>query len=112
MFQRSDRIAALIKEEIACMLLFGGLKDPRVQGSRVTEVKVSKDLSKATVFVSSDNELEHHEIVEGFINASGFIKRTLSKKLYMKKMPNLFFVYDNSVENLDKIETILRRLND
>ena len=112
MFKRSDRIAVLIKEEIASMLLFGSLKDPRIQGSRITDVKVSGDLTKATVFVSSDNDDSEDKTIEGFMKASGFIKKSLSKKLYIRKMPNLFFVYDNSASNMEKIESILRTLND
>ncbi len=112
MFQRSERISVLIKEEIAAMLLFGGLKDPRVQGARITEVKVTKDLTKATIFVTSDNEIAKEEVIIGFMNASGFIKKELSGKLYIRKMPNLFFVYDDSQESINKIEEILKSLHD
>ena len=109
MSKRSNKIANLIKIEISNMLLFGELKDPRLNGVVITNVKVTDDIGKATVFFNKGVEAELDEIIVGFKNATGFIRRTLAKNLYLKRVPNLFFIYDEQLDQMEKIENLLKK---
>jgi ribosome-binding factor A len=110
MYKRSDRVSKLIKIEISNMLLFGELKDPRIQGAKITNVDVANDLSKAKVYFSIEEGMSSDDAITGFRNAKGFIRRRLGEVLYMKKIPNIFFIYDHSVEDLNKIEEIIKKI--
>ena len=111
MSKRSNKIANLIKVEISNMLLFGELKDPRLQGVYISNVKVSDDIGKATIMFTKNEDLEVENILSGFQKASGFIRKTLAKNLYLKRVPNLFFVYNNVMEQTEKIDLLLRKLH-
>jgi len=106
---RMNRIAAQIREEIGSMIIRGIIKDPRVTTSlSVTEVKVSRDVSTAKVYVSSfqdSRELENG--VEALNHAAGFIQSRLAKHLHTRNTPRLHFIDDHSVEyGIDMIKKI------
>ena len=109
MSKRSNKIANLIKVEISNMLLFGELKDPRLKEIVITNVKVTDDIGKATIFFNKGVESELDKIMAGFKNATGFIRKTLAKKLYLKRVPNLFFIYDEQLDQMEKIENLLKK---
>ena len=111
MSKRSNRIGNLIKVEISNMILFGDLKDPRLQGVFITNVKVSDDIGKATIMFSKSKDMEVGNILEGFKKASGFIRKNLAKNLYLKRVPSLFFIYDDTMEQVEKIDLLLNKLN-
>lgn len=97
---RKNRIAAQILEEISRMIIQGVIKDPRVTSSlSITEVKVSKDISSAKVYISSfasQNELENG--VKALNHAAGFIQARLGKHLHTRNTPKLDFREDHSIE--------------
>ncbi len=111
MFKRSDRVAKLIQVEVSNMLLFGELKDPRIQGAKIVNVNVSDDLSKAKIFFSVEKGINSEDTLTGFRNAKGFIRKRLAEILYMKKIPNLFFIYDTSDDKISRIEEIIRKIH-
>ena len=79
----------------------GIVKDPRVSGLiSVTEVKVSKDIAYADVFISSiQSEKKMQKIVDGLNHAAGFIQRKLGDTLHMRATPKLRFKPDTSIEH-------------
>ncbi len=112
-YSRSERVADLLKEEIAGML-FSEIKDPRVQGLvTIMAVKVSKDLRHATLSVSvlGDREAEERAIA-GLDKAAGFIRFTLGKRLKIKRIPALHFKIDRSLDAQEHIEKLLRNLHE
>ncbi len=111
MNKRSERVSKLIKIEITNMLLFGEIKDPRVKDAKITNVEVAPDLSKAKIFFSLDEQNSSDDAINGFKRAKGFIRSRLAEVLYMKKIPNLFFIYDHSLEDLNKIEEIIKKIH-
>jgi ribosome-binding factor A len=65
----------------------------------VTEVSLSPDLRHAKVFVSTlGNEINKEDMLAGFNNASGFLRRELASHLKLKYTPQLSFHYDDSIE--------------
>ena len=113
-YKRSDRVADLLKKEIAD-LVFRRVKDPRVAGVTISGVDVSGDLKQARVFFcvmgrGSDEDAKNNA-VEGLEKARGFIRLELGRRLSLRYVPQLQFEYDTSFEYGDKIERLLRDLH-
>jgi ribosome-binding factor A len=113
-YKRSDRIADLLQQEIAELLL-RRVKDPRVAGITITGVDVTSDLQNAKIFyclMGTHGEQERAHASEGLKKAAGFIRQELGRRLYMKHVPRLDFRYDTSFEYGDKIERLLKKLHE
>ncbi len=99
MAHRIERVNSLIREEIS-ELLQRQVKDPRL-GSfvTVTEVSTSSDLKYARVFVSHIGSGEdRQEILRTLAAASGFFRNELGRRLRMRRIPELNFEWDDSIE--------------
>ncbi len=112
-FSRSERVADLLKEEVAKMLL-SEVKDPRVQGLvTVISVKVTKDLRHANFFVTVIGGLSAEKAaIKGLHKASGFIRRSLGKRLHIRRIPELHFKLDETVKAQQHIEGLLRKIHE
>ena len=112
---RINRITSDVK--IALSELMRELKDPRVSKLlSIVKVDVSGDLSYATVYVSA---IEGYEAtvnsVKALKSASGFLRRELGARLSLRKVPELRFVADDSIEysaNISKIIDSFKEEND
>jgi len=99
MAHRIPRLNSLFRHEIS-ELLQRQVKDPRL-GSFVTvnEVSISPDLRYAKIFVSHiGSEEEKQETLNALASASGFFRRELSKRLKLRRIPELNFQWDDSIE--------------
>jgi ribosome-binding factor A len=106
---RKNRVAELLLQAISDMVILK-IKDPRVQGITITEVRLSGDLKTASVYFSSltDGKAEDHK--KGLENAAGFIRRQLRSELDLKYIPELSFFYDTSFDNFTHINKLLKQL--
>ena len=86
------------------------IKDERIQFVTVTAAKITSDLSFAKVYVTVLNDKERENILKLLNKASNFIERELSKKIEIRKMPNITFVYDESIDYANHIEHIIEGL--
>ncbi len=110
-FPRSDRVGGLIKKNLSD-LLQKKIKDPRLQMTTITNVKMSADLRHARIyFIKSGGEKSKVEAIEGFKNALGYVKRTLARQLGLRYMPELKFFYDESFDHGSHIDKILHSLD-
>jgi ribosome-binding factor A len=92
------RLADQIQRDLA-ELIRREVKDPRVGLVTITGVEVSRDLSHAKVYVSSlAAEETHQATVEALQHAAGFLRARLGHALRVRQVPDLHFVYDESVE--------------
>ena len=104
---RKGRLGGEIKKIISELLL-RELKDPRLTDKMIsiTDVEVSADGSYATVYLSvlggsvSDDASgkEKEEVIEGLSQASGFIRKTIGRRIKIKHVPELSFKVDESLE--------------
>jgi ribosome-binding factor A len=95
---RGARIADQIQRELA-ELIRTELRDPRVGLVTLTGVELSRDQSHAKVFftvLGADAGGEH--ALEGLGRAAGFLRSELARRLTTRKVPELHFAYDESVE--------------
>jgi ribosome-binding factor A len=110
--KRADRIADLILKELAEVLL-RRVKDPRLAGITLTNVEVSPDLRHAKVYYSllGDNE-KRIEAAVGLESARGFVKRELGKGLHLRRIPDISFCFDASLEHGSNIDRLLAELKE
>ncbi len=90
------------------------LKDPRINGSMLTVVKVdvSGDRSVARVYISSFEGIEKaKEAVKGLESAGGFLKREISNVLHIRKSPELRFIADDSTAYSAHIAKVIKDLD-
>ena len=95
-------ISNIIKEEV---------KDERIDFVTVTDVSITNDLSHAKVYVTVLKDEERDNAIKALNKARGFIEMELSKRVDIRKMPEMKFVYDESIEYSNNIENIIERLN-
>lgn len=112
-FKRSDRVADLIKEEVASMILFGGIKDPRIGFVTITHVEMTPDLKEARIYFSQIGSVKDREKSrDGLNHASGFIRRNLAKSLSLRHIPKISFFFDDSLEYSERIEKVIREIKE
>jgi len=99
MAHRIERVNNLIRHEIS-QLLQRQVKDPRLDSFvAVTEVSTSPDLRYAKVFVSCmGSEEEKQEMLSGLVAATGFFRNKLARRLRLRRIPELSFEWDDSIE--------------
>jgi len=100
MSRRNERTSKLIQREISG-LLEREVNDPRLSKLiSVTEVALSPDMKYAKIFVSTlGDEMDNkEEMLAGFNNASGFLRKELASHLKLRYTPQLSFHYDDSIE--------------
>lgn len=104
---KADRMDHILMREISNILQFE-LKNPKLGFVTVTDVQCTKDLSLAKVYVSFLGKQDRNDAGMRVLNQSkGFIRSNLAKKIKIRKMPDLIFVQDTSLEQGNKIEKIL-----
>ncbi|MDG3145709.1 30S ribosome-binding factor RbfA [Streptococcus suis] len=108
---RIDRVGMEIKREVN-EILQKKVRDPRVQGVTITDVQMVGDLSMAKVYytIMSDLASDNQKAQIGLEKATGTIKRELGRKLTLYKIPDLVFEKDQSIEYGNKIDQMLRAL--
>lgn len=97
-FSRGRRIADLIQRELSG-LLRTEVQDPRIGMVTINEVKVSRDLAFADVYVTMLGQDDHDAAIVALENAAGFLRSQLAKVLKTRVTPRLRFHYDDSIEN-------------
>ena len=104
---RINRITSDIK--ITLSELLREIKDPRVSKLlSIVKVDVSGDLSYATVYVSAIEGYEQTvSSVKALKGAARYLRRELGSKLMLRKVPELRFVADDSIEQSANISKII-----
>lgn len=106
--QRSHRIGDQIQKEISS-LLTKGLKDPRIGFVTITGVEVTPDLHLARVYYSVMGDSEaRSNTATGLAKATPFIRRELGRRMRMRYIPDILFVFDTTLDQSDHINKLLR----
>ncbi len=105
---RNLRVAELIKEALANILI-EHIRDPDLQSLiTVSEVEVSADLKRARIYYKVHGGEEEWKRAEaGFKRAKGYIKRLIGEYVFLKYVPDVEFLPDRREEYQKKIEEIL-----
>ena len=112
MAHRIERVSSLMRHEIS-ELLQRQVKDPRLSKFiAVTEVSTSPDLRYAKVFVSyMGSEEEKKELMDGLEAASNFLRNQLLKRLRLRRIPELNFQWDDSIERGTRLLQLIDEVN-
>lgn len=105
-----DRLNNLFVEEIS-KILRTEIKDERINFVTVTSASITNDLYYAKVYVTVLNDNERDNVIKLLNKASNFIERELSHRIQIRRMPNITFLYDESIEYANNIENIIERIN-
>ncbi|MBQ2873358.1 MAG: 30S ribosome-binding factor RbfA [Bacilli bacterium] len=104
-----DRLNNMFVEEIS-KIIHTEIKDNGVSFVTITDVRITNDLSFAKIyFTTLDNDRE--KVLKSLNKARGFIRTSLCDRVKIRKMPEIQFVYDESIEYGKKIEDIIERIN-
>jgi ribosome-binding factor A len=109
-YPRSQRVAGELQRQLA-ELLHRSVKDPRVSQVTITGVRLSADLKQARVyFVSPGGRPGRERAAAGLGSAVGFLKRELAHTIGLRSMPEIRFVYDESLDYGERIDRLLKTL--
>ena len=107
---RPDRVADQIRAELA-MLLARDVHDPGIGFVTITRVQMTPDLQQARVFYTSlGDDKARTNSDRALARAVPFLRRQIGSRLRLKRVPNLTFVYDESVAGQDRIEQLLAEI--
>ncbi len=109
---RPTRVALEIRKTLGDLLL-RETKDPRLQKINITECKISKDLSIATIYFtiigSSKADKEVQDAVKAFEKGRSFLRSEIGKRLRLRITPELRFFYDEIAENASDLEALIQK---
>ncbi len=107
MSKRLARLNEQLKREISA-LLRTGVRDPRVGVVTITGVDTARDLGSARVFVRIlGDEAERDASLAGLQAAAPFVRRELGQMLRIRRVPELRFQEDRSMDHAMRIEALL-----
>ena len=106
---RPRRVGHLLQREVAA-LIQREVNDPRVQHVTIISVDVSPDLKNARVyFTCLDATANTKKVEEVLNNATGYLRHHLKSRMSLRSVPNLRFIYDESVERGAQINELIYR---
>tara|TARA_B100001250_G_scaffold413603_1_gene448285 strand:- start:910 stop:1302 length:393 start_codon:yes stop_codon:yes gene_type:complete len=112
---RQKKIAGILQKDIAVILL-ALLKNSGKNNvlSSVSQVKISPDLSLAKIYVSVFPVLQAEPILKLIANNKNSIRRSVGEliKNQVRRIPDLAFYLDDSLEHIDKVEAALKGFED
>ena len=110
---RPDRVGEEIRQELSEMLSRGDIHDPGIGFITLTRVVVSPDLQQARVFYTSlGDEKARKETSKALGRATAYMRRQIGGRLRLRRVPELEFRFDRSVEHQDRVEQIIRDLHE
>lgn len=106
-FSRSSRVAEQVQRELAELIRLE-LKDPRVGLVTITGVELTPDYAHAKVFYTTLADPSVRQGIDaGLRRASGFLRRELGRRIRVHTLPELHFVFDESVERGDRLSRLI-----
>ena len=106
-FNRSDRVSAELRREVA-LLVHAAAREHGLPSVSVSDVEVTKDLDVATVYVTTLIGDQGKAAVAGLNELAKEFRRELSRTMKLRRVPELRFRYDDSVDKGERIESLLR----
>ncbi len=108
--QRQLRVGELVRHALSDILLQGEIHDPVIEGTVVSvpEVRMSPDLTLATVFVMPLGGKDGEAVVAAFDRSKKFLRGAVARRVDLRHAPDLRFLLDTSFEVGDRIDALLR----
>ncbi|MCX6104891.1 MAG: 30S ribosome-binding factor RbfA [Proteobacteria bacterium] len=110
---RQTRLADEMRDVIAAAFTGGQLRDPRLHDITITAVKLSGDLQLASVYFrvfGGQPEKAADAAKTGLTSATPYLRRLIADAIDIRRVPNLRFFYDESIERGSRIEGLLAQI--
>jgi ribosome-binding factor A len=107
---RARRVGERIQEELADILQ-RAVADPRLKLVTITGVEVDRELSYATIYVTSSQAADRMEdVLAGLESARGFLRSQLATRIQLRSFPQLRFRWDDTQVKATRIEELLEQI--
>jgi ribosome-binding factor A len=108
---RLEKVNQLIRQELSDLLL-RETKDPRLSGYiSINSVATTPDLRHAKIMVSCVcDEERKKEILEALHSAAGFFRSEMGKVFKIRRVPELHFTWDSSIERGSDLLTYMDKV--
>lgn len=106
---RQEKVAHEILRTLS-MALIEDVKDPRVLDVTLTDVRVSADLSVASVRYLCPKDVDRNEVAAGLEKVRPYLRALIGDHLALRRVPNLNFYYDDAYEKGAEMSELLARL--
>lgn len=111
-FKRAARVGSEVYHIIADVCQ-NQLADPRVRGIQLTGSEMTDDLQIIKIYYYIDGDKTRiKKCDKGLESAKGFMKRAIAKNLALRLIPEIFFYYDEGIQNAEKMDLLLRELKE
>jgi ribosome-binding factor A len=107
---KQKRIASEMMRVISTILIEEA-RDELLKTITITGCEVAPDLSTSKVYFTSLSEMSHKDLEREMEEAAPYIRTLVAEKMDLRNTPKLKFIYDESVEYGNKIEHILKEIN-
>ena len=108
---KTQKLGSLFTKEISRIIL-EEVKNPKIKFVTITGCEITNDLSFAKVSFLVLNREDKEEVEKALNSAANFIEIALSKCIDIRKMLQISFHYDNSVEYGENIERKIQELKE
>lgn len=109
---RTDRVGERIRAELSELLL-RRVREPAVDGVTITHVDVTRDLQTARVYYRVLAETaSRRDVARALRRAQGFLRRELGGRLRLRRIPDLRFLHDDSVEQQDRLARLFDEIRE
>lgn len=106
---KTKKIGSTFAREIS-RILCEEVKEPLAKFVTITGCDVTNDLSFAKVYFTNLKG-DKEEVINSLNKAANFIELELSKRIDIRKMPQISFHYDNSYEYGQNIDKLIEELH-
>jgi ribosome-binding factor A len=109
-YNRTDRVAELMLQELA-QLIQCDIKDPRMPAFvTVAAVTVTKDFAHAKVYITTLKPEDHQLVIDILQHAASFLRTQLGRRIKLRAIPQLHFIYDTSVEYGNQLANLINQV--
>lgn len=105
-----ERIQSALEREIGSILMLE-VQNKNLKFVTITGVKLASDLSLAKVYITVLNDNLKNEIMKQLKQAKGFIRHELTHRIDIRHIPDLEFIYDDSIEYGKRIEDLIEDIH-
>jgi ribosome-binding factor A len=110
MHSRHDRLGDQVRAELFT-LLHRSVRDPAVQSVSVTSVRMTRDLQNARVYYTTlGDTASRREAARGLLRATPFLRSQLARRIRFRRVPELAFVYDESIEREQRVAQLFEEI--
>ena len=106
---KNERINSNMQRELS-YILANEVKNPHIKFITITACDVTSDLSYAKIYFTTLGDAK--ETLKALKSAKGFIRKTLADRVELRHIPELEFIYDESIEYGKRIEQKIKEINE